>query len=263
MLAIAWLNTSTGLREDRARAWAAFGLWWGVLLHVMVTFLPVYIGLATIDTCIHRTRRRTSHWLLAVAFTALALVPWSVRNRLELGHWIPVRSSSGIELTMSFGDGAGVSHQDNISSGRYRILHPNSSTVTAIALRDEGEIRYNRRLTREAAEWVRHHIGQAISLIASRFCMFWLGRWENPETACVFTLSTTLACTGAWWLWHDRRTVALLQLGCVVTLFQVVYCIVQHLPRYRVPIWWCVLLLAAYGAGRTWQWATERSMAGA
>jgi hypothetical protein len=253
MLALAGLNTSPGLQEGRARSWAAFGLWWGLLLHIMVTFLPVYLGLAAVDTCTHRTRRRLAGWLIAAGFTALALVPWTLRNRVELGHWVFVRSNLGIELMMSFGDGAGASLKDNLESGRYATLHPDSSQVSATTLRDEGEVMYNRRLTREAVEWVRHHPAQSISLVAARCCMFWFGNWENPETAWIFSLSTILAVVGAYWLWRDGRTTTLLQLGCVVTSFHLVYCVVQHVSRYRMPVWWCVLLLAVYGAGRTWQ----------
>ena len=87
MLAIAALNTFQGLQEGRARSWATFGLCWGLLLHIMVTFLPVYLGLAVVDTCTHRNRRRLFGWSIAAAFTALALVPWTLRNRVELGHW--------------------------------------------------------------------------------------------------------------------------------------------------------------------------------
>lgn len=262
MLVIAALNTCHGLQEGRARSWAAFGLCWGLLLHIMVTFLPVYLGLAAVDMCNQRTRR-LSGWLIAAGFTALALVPWTLRNRVELGQWVFVRSNLGIELTMSFGDGARVSHKANEQSGRYATLHPNSNPVVATTLRDEGEVMYNRRLTREAVEWVRHHLGQSISLVAARCCMFWFGDWENPETAWIFSLATILAVVGAYWLWRDGRTTTLLQLGCVVTLFHLVYCVIQHLPRYRVPVWWCVLLAAAYGVGRTWQWATEHWIAGA
>lgn len=262
MLAIAALNTSHGLQEGRARFWAAFGLCWGLLLHIMVTFLPVYLGLAAVDTFSQR-KRRLFGWSIAAGFTALALVPWTLRNRVELGHWVLVRSNLGIELTMSFGDGASVTHQANLQSGRYAILHPNSNPVTAATLRDEGEVIFNRRLTREAVEWVRRHPGQSIRLVAARCCMFWFGDWENPETAWIFSLATILTVAGVYWLWRDGRLTTLLQLGCVVTLFHLVYCVVQHIPRYRVPVWWCVLLLAAYGAGRTWQWATERWMAGA
>ncbi len=117
---------------------------------------------------------------------------------------------------------------------------------------------YNRRLTREAAEWMHHHPGETMRFIATRAGKFWLGDWANPETAWAFALSTVLALAGAWWMWRDGRTEALLQLGCVVLLFHPIYCIVAHVPRYRVPVWWCMFLLAAYGAGRTWQWATER-----
>jgi hypothetical protein len=262
MLAIAGLNSWTGLRENRARSWAAFGLWWGLLLHIMVTILPVYIGLAAIDTGLHRSRQRASCWLVAFGLTSLALVPWTVRNRLELGHWFLIRSNLGIELRMSFGEGTGVTTQDIEKSGHYRNFHPGGSKAVAAALRDEGEINYNRRLTREAAAWIHHHPEETTRLIAARAGKFWLGDWQNPETAWAFALSTMLALAGAWWMWRDGRTEALLQLGCVVLLFHPIYCIVAHVPRYRVPVWWCMLLLAAYGAGRTWQWAIGRREAG-
>jgi hypothetical protein len=197
MLAVGWLNASAGLGSDRVRSWLAYGAWWGLLLHML---FPVYATLAVIDIVTHRTARRAARWALAVAVSALTLLPWMIRNRIELGAWIFVRSNSGIELTMAFGDGVGVSTEDNLRLGRYRTVHPSQSVTAATELRDEGEVAYNRRLTREAVEWVRTHPSQAATMVANLNRMFWFGNWETPETAWSFALSSGLALVGTAWL---------------------------------------------------------------
>ena len=153
---------------------------------VQVTVLPVYIGLCGVNLLQVRTTRRAFRWLLAAAVSGLTLLPWTVRNRVELGDWFLVRSNLGIELRMAFGEGAGASTQDNLASGHYRNVHPNQSVAAATELRDEGEIAYNRRLSRQAAEWAaanEHRAGCHDFPYGRLLRIFALGETTHHEVA--------------------------------------------------------------------------------
>jgi hypothetical protein len=113
-----------------------------------------------------------------------------------------------------------------------------------------GEIAYNRERLRRAMRWMRAHPRRFLELTLARGRIFWFGWWGDPETAWIFTLTTALASVGAWFMWHSNHREVLRMFGAVWILYPLTYYVVQYLPRYRVPIWWTVLLAAAYGGGR-------------
>jgi hypothetical protein len=242
----------TRLREGRRSALVGYGAFWGLLLYVAATLLPVLLGLVVADVCRHRGQRqlRLRRWLPVLLTAALCVVPWTLRNRVRLGGWIFMRSNFGIEFQMANNDLAGPTMNDLDQSGLARKTHPYLNSKEAERVRELGEIAYNRERVRRALDWVKAHPRRFLQLTSARALDFWFGSYQEPGTAWVFTLTTLFAGLGAMRLRRDGKHEVLWYFGPVWICFPAVYYIVQYLPRYRIPMWWTVLLVAVYGAGR-------------
>lgn len=232
------------LRQRRTLALVTYGALWGVLLHLSAIFLVSLLGLAISEVLSRPNRRRFEirAWLVVCLAAGLILVPWTVRNRMRLGGWIFARSTLGLELAVSNGDGIGPLGND--------AIHPSYNIVEAERVRRMGEIAYNHERLATTIRWIQTHPKRFGILTLERFGSFWFGWWGNPGTAWALTLTTLLAVVGAWFMWRDRQRHVLGMFGVVWLCFPCIYYIVEYVPRYRIPIWWTVLLAAAYGAGR-------------
>jgi hypothetical protein len=249
MAALTLLYRWQWFRGQPLRSGLLYGILWGILLHISPAMLLVLAGLSALGLWIGRhempgaIRSWVAVWLAAV----VVLIPWTLRNRVQLGGWIFMRSNLGIELDMSNSDRSGPTSDDNTKAGLYRDTHPSINVREAQSVRDMGEIRYSRNRQARALDWIRRHPGRFMELTLARVRLFWLGAWRDPETAWLFALATLLAAIGAWFLWRDGRRQVLWMFAVVWACYPITYYVVQHLPRYRVPIWWTVLLAAAYG----------------
>ena len=252
MAALSLLARWTPLREQPLARVAAYGALWGLLLYIAPALLLLLVGLPVSGLLVYgrKARPEIPRWLLVWAVAGLVLIPWTLRNRAQLGGWIFVRSNLGIELEMSNNDRSGPASSDNRVAGLYRDTHPSVNVSEAVRVRDMGEIAYNRERLRRAMRWMRAHPRRFLELTLARGRIFWFGWWGDPETAWIFTLTTALASVGAWFMWHSNHREVLRMFGAVWILYPLTYYVVQYLPRYRVPIWWTVLLAAAYGGGR-------------
>jgi hypothetical protein len=252
MVAIALLPRWTPLRDQPLGRVAAYGVFWGLLLLISPAMLLVLVGLPLSGLLVYgrKARPEIKRWLLVGAVAGLVLIPWTVRNRLQLGGWIFVRSNLGIELDISNNDRSGATSSENSAAGLYRDTHPSVNVPEAERVRDMGELAYNRQRLQRALNWIKTHPARFAQLTAARVRIFWFGWWGDRNTAWIFTLTTMLAAAGAWFLWHSDDREVLRIFGTVWLCYPLTYYLVQHLPRYRIPIWWTLLLAAAYGAGR-------------
>lgn len=193
--------------------------------------------------------------LAALVFFAL-LVPWTVRNRLALGAWIPLRSNLGLELAVANADCAKFSFRLNYKEGCMRLMHPNVNPSEALLVREMGEAVYNRTRLAAAWSWIRSHPGTFASLTLRRVLAFWIPH-ENEDMLDEFrqpgfrlhrlfqwTL-TPVSFAGLVLLWKASRTGAFL-LGAWLALYPLVYYLLQADDRYRFPILWVSYLLGSY-----------------
>jgi hypothetical protein len=251
MLAVSLFARLSPLSSRRPGALIGYGALWGVLLHVSAPMVLILAGLCVSGLLVKRGNvwAEGRCWLLIWVTAALVLAPWAVRNRLELGGWIFVRSNLGIELQMANNERAGPTNNDNRQAGLYRNMHPSVNVGEAERLRSMGELAYNRECLSRAWHWIRTHPRRFSALTLARLRIFWFGWWGDPETAWIFSVETLLAAVGAWRLWRENRRQTLGILGVVWLCYPLTFYIVQHLPRYRISMWWTVLMSASYGAG--------------
>jgi hypothetical protein len=234
------------LKQRRPGALVIYGALWGFLLYLAAPLASVLVGFAVWEILASRKRQsawlEARRWLVVCLAAGLVMLPWALRNRVQLGGWIFARSIFGLEFQISNTDGAGLLGSTH--------SHPSYNVAEAERVRAMGEIAYNRERLHMAGSWIQTHRQEFCILTLQRFASFWLGWWGNLGTALVFTLTTFFAVFGAWFMWRDGPRQALRVFGPVWICYPLIYYIVVYSPRYRIAMWWTVLLAAAYGAGR-------------
>ncbi len=198
-------------------------------------------------------RRRLEIVLFALSACAI-LAPWMVRNFNLFGGLILMRGNFGLELAISNNACAEVSLVENLLSQCFQTSHPNTSVEEANRIVSLGEPEYNRQRSQQALAWITANPVRFASLTARRIVRFWIpsetgdpiGEAFLPaftrERLWVYGL-TLMSLFGLMRLWRTNPSGALL---CTLwlSLFPLVYYIVQFLERYRRPILWITFLLA-------------------
>ncbi|HXG32194.1 MAG TPA: hypothetical protein VNJ11_02430 [Bryobacteraceae bacterium] len=244
--------------------WLAYGAAWGAAFHVDPALLPVCLFwtgvLARRIPGRHALRvfRRVAVMLVGVS---LALLPWTLRNRRQLGAWIFVRSNAGLELAVSNHDSASpiLAHEiisdDTDALGQWLGRHPSGSEKHRARIRAVGEVEYNRQRLGEALDWIRRNPARFAILSLQRFRYFWFypgmtRRWRNM-------ILFPMVFVGVWGLVRmvaQNRFLGLLFLGDWVA-YPLTYYVIQVSGRYRYPIEWTILLLSCYAV---WDWRSRR-----
>jgi len=102
-----------------------------------------------------------------------------------------------------------------------------------------------REAGREAREWILQHPGQFGRLTATRIAHWWLGPLYRPWMAALVSLLTILALVGAAVSLPSMSVPARWAIFIPLLLFPVVHYLVAYMPRYKEPVDWIFLLLAA------------------
>jgi hypothetical protein len=169
--------------------------------------------------------------LIAAVGAAIAM-PWVIRNRVELGAWVPVRDNFGLEFWISNGEEASAR---SFGSRTFFERHPMHSAETAQRMREVGEAVFNRAAMWQAAAWVERNPGEFVRLTAQRAWLYWF-----PADSPWMGLITVLSLAGIWLA--RRKGLALLAPFLVV--YPLPYYLVQAAARYRYPVLWVSALLA-------------------
>ncbi len=209
--------------------------------------------------------RRRLLWAWMVPL--LALLPWTIRNRILLGGFVPIRDNFGIELYVSFNDCAPVGFSESLRTGCISKLHPNSSSVEAAELKDQGEYRYNQERLRTARAWILAHPQRSWTLIAGRIWNFWfpgLGeqRQMPPSSRALFRGALTALSLGGLYLGFRKTPISASLLISLTIFYPLVYYLIQFEPRYRYPILWTTWLLAAIALTGVLRMAARRARRG-
>jgi hypothetical protein len=174
-------------RWPRALCWGFFG---GVcaLISPIAAFawgmLSIAIGLR---------HRAWTHLLLMLLAAALALAPWTIRNYLVFGRWIPVKSNLAYELYQSH-----CLQTDGILQGRTLSQHPYQRTSRERRAYEElGEAVYLERKAEQFRVAVLADPVELLDRIAARFLGATL--WYVP-------MDRSPADHTSWWVWVQRLT---------------------------------------------------------
>lgn len=191
-----------------------------------------------------RTREAGLVAVTVVAAAALTLAPWTVRNRVVTGHWVPTTLWVGPSL--------------------YDGLNPTATGSSDMRFFDEdqlldrmSEYEMDREYRRRAWQFVLENPQRAAELCVVKLWRFWKpwpgaeqfdSPWAKLVVAAYYLPMLLLALTGAW---HYRRDLWLVGLcAAPVLLFSLVHCAFVSSLRYRLPAEYPLCVLSALGVQR-------------
>ena len=209
------------------RNWFALGIFCGVLVLLQASLLTVF--LAYIVWLFIRRNRFREPVLLCCLGLVLVVTPWTLRNRLILGRFIPLRDNFGLELWL----GNRPSMQGTVD---YSGDFPDHDPGTYARL---GEIPYMETKFSEAKKYIADDPGAFVKRSLQRIVEF----WHVPYTR-VWLIVAMLAWVGAFLAVRKDRNAELLLTPLLV--FPLVYYVTHMYPTYRLPIEPLVVLLATF-----------------
>jgi len=241
------------LAESRRwRDWGGYGLLWGFTLMTnpaLGSLLPFLLGWAA-----YRGRRSGKLGFAkpaaAAGIAVLCCVPWTVRNYLVFGRFVPLRSNFPLELY--------IGNNNNYATPQY-VWPPRISKEREILRYFRlGETAFMEEEKRKAMEFIRAHPKIFMKLNAARFVEFWTGL-PSPVDAFLTTdsllvrvllLCNTAAALGGLLgivMLVLRRSPWVIPAAAYPAIFPLIYYITHPNLRYRHPMDPIVLLLVVVG----------------
>jgi hypothetical protein len=225
-----------------------FGFFWGALCLTCPSALPAFLLLLVLFTI----KRGWKPALWAAAICGLTVLPWCVRNYLQLGGFAFVRDNLPIELHVSNNDFASPLSQDNIREvpgNFFHNVHPYSSTTEALLVAEKGELAYNHEKLKETLAWIETHPRKFVVLTGTRIVDYWILPSTVPIKGLAWLPVELLAIWGLVILFKEDAPVGWVLLA-IWTGFPLVYYLVQVDSRYHYPLDWSTFFLAAVAVER-------------
>lgn len=195
-------------------------------------------------------------WLKSSAILAagaiLVIAPWTIRNYVKLGAFVPLRSAFAYNVWRGNHIGA---------TGTVRTFDGNIVDVAVPPEYKEyyekymvsDEIERDRFFAGEVKTFIRENPGEYLKLTTIRFYYFWWRDFTHPLTShplyivpwiliLIFASIGMISILPQWRLW----SLWWLQ----IIGFTVLFSLTIFLPRYRMPIYPAMFLLAATGIDR-------------
>jgi 4-amino-4-deoxy-L-arabinose transferase-like glycosyltransferase len=243
--------------RTRTALWTGFA--WGIGFLFSPTLIPALAGLLGAGLLLAWPQARARHLRYAaivIAASFLTSLPWAVRNYATLGTFA-IRDNLGLEMAISYYEGAGVRISDNFHPEPYG-LHPSVSTRECRRIIEIGEAAYNREKMDAALEWIGANPAEAARLAGLRFAFFWF-QWNRVIVRDAIAWVITLAGIAGLVLIVRRRRVAGVLFLTLWLSYPLVYYVIEASTRYRYPIDWTFLLLGGYAAVEGLRRVRERS----
>jgi hypothetical protein len=254
-------------KEVKSTRWATYGALFaaGVLINAsLLAVLPFYLlWLAW------QAREQYLPWLRLTTVTLLIFVlgiaPWTVRNYLALGKFIPVRSNFDVELWLG----------NNPSASDWRSFnsHPSVDRSEAAEYVRLGEIAYVQSKGRIAWGFIRSHPTTTLRSILRRAVSYWLSvsdrpgeTWSGEPAYLKMLLLMNTAMILFSWLglaaaWRERNQFALLYFLALI-FYPVIFYVTHPLARYRFPLEPILVILALHGLTRAFSFVVVRQRVG-
>jgi hypothetical protein len=229
------------------------GLFWGVLYLLNPVYIVCAAGLAVWEGFRGRGALVLRRFVALGLGVGLLALPWVIRNWFVLGAFVPSRSNFGLELYLSFHEGARYGMLSNIrdASDPERNLHPLHSPRQSARVCELGEVRYSAELGEQALTWMKAHPMRVLELVAERGFHFWFppGRrwWHGIVLACM-TLAAFLGIAKC-----AKQTPGVQFMLVLLVCFPLIYYAMQWSSRYRHPIEWILVIFTAVALNETWK----------
>jgi 4-amino-4-deoxy-L-arabinose transferase-like glycosyltransferase len=230
------------LRDRPAIAFAPVGVVLGMAALTRQTALPIAVFIVLWTLAGRQAAgwgRRLSPALIIVTFMVLTLTPWTVRNYIELGEFVPLTSQGGSSLWVAnnpLADGTGV--------GGKALRIPE---VEALPEAERGAA-----YQKLAVQFIREDPIRFAQLTLYRLQYFWHLGYHGEGRAeiaflVVYVPMLGLAALGVWRGWRLNRDAILLLLVVPITL-TLVHIVFLPVGRYRLPAEMAMCMIAGVGA---------------
>jgi len=209
------------------RAWFTLGIFAGLLLLLQPSLLPVVL---VYGGWLAWSKARSPRVLIAIAGLLLVLTPWTVRNYLTFGRFIPFRDNFGLELWL--GNHPGMQGTVDFA-GDFPGLDPTNYARL-------GELRFMDGKLQVARDFILSDPAAFAQRVLRRTVEFWYVPYPLPwiGISILGWLGAALALRrerNAWvWL-------------VMLAVYPLIYYVTHNFPTYRHPIEPLIILLAAYG----------------
>ncbi len=251
MACLALLSIKAAEREGQ-RAWILLGLTWGFAGLTSPSLLAA-MPFSLLWIAWQRKRRSRTYAvsvLLVIVLCFAVMLPWLIRNRVRMGHYLFVRDNFGFEFYL------GNYHGSN--GFGFSGKHPAANAKQLIYFSELGEVGYIRHFQNEALQFVREYPEEFVQLTFKRFVCFWDGSSLNFEKREgwywrpweMLLLVIPAAFGAALGLSHRKPGTELLLL--IVLFYPIPYYLTYANVRYRHAIEPELLVLACFFACSLW-----------
>ena len=178
-------------------------------------------------------RRAWQRWapfagLLSAGLLA-AMLPWTLRNAVVLGAFVPVSTHGGFVVARS-----NAEHPDWRQAQGWQIDEKTFDTYP-------GEVERDRRWMDQGMRWIADHPVIWLRLGAERFLRFWYV--FRPDYNAAFVIIVPFLLAG---LWNRGRDPGFRHLSAVSALSIAVFCLILYgSTRFRLPLEAFFLVFAA------------------
>jgi len=217
------------------RGWFGLGIYAGLLVLLQATFLAV---VACYAIWLAFSKARSPKMLVGLAGLFLMLVPWTIRNYVQLGRVVPIRDNFGLELWL--GNRPGM--QGTVD---YHGDFPDHDPSSYARL---GELRFMDAKLEEAKEFIASDPISFYKRCLRRSIEFWYIPYSP-----LWILISVLGWAGAVLAWKKKGIAVLLTVPLLA--FPPVYYVTHTFPTYRHPIDPVIILLAVYAIIEIKSWA--------
>ena len=264
-LALAW----TAQRDVAPWRVVALGVAAGAVALVRPEGLVFASAVVLAWLAVHRSWRRTAqHTALLIAGIAVLVVPWGVRNAVQLDA--PVFGTTGLGQVL-----IQAHHEDADGQPEFWIASELWQRHAAVPL-PEREVRVNNTGIRESVEYVLDHPGDDLALVPERFAAFYRGDrggliWNGVQDRDGGSALSESAA-GAWGAVADGYYYAVLAVALLALPLWLRRSDGRHLllwapflaysamwaflfvgePRYHLPLLPVFALVAAIGLAAAW-----------
>jgi 4-amino-4-deoxy-L-arabinose transferase-like glycosyltransferase len=241
-----WLSQRLARTPIGARRYFAYGVWLGALalLNPALTIAyPLLVLYPLCRTYSGRWKRISMGVLAAVLGWSAAIAPWTIRNYVEFGELIYVRSGFMLELWLGV-----CPEADAHGAAVFQRQYPLSSIEVQGKVAEMGEEAFIAECSRKAKEAIAADPVRFAKLVLMRVVDYWTGaslthaepdgsvipRSPGRLAVMIFLTVEVLVLLIALFM-RSRRADGLMWILTILLLFSIVYCVTHVQVRYRTP----------------------------
>src|SRR5262249_35443752 len=127
----------------------------GTLAHENAFVLAIPLAIGAAAAAGRTTRRRATGALALLIAMALMILPWTIRNAVELHHFVPVATETGITLRGTYNPASADFHRLPYKWRFYWSI-PQDQAVKHKAFHKK-EIELSQQLESRATHYIEHH----------------------------------------------------------------------------------------------------------